>query len=126
MSNDEWTKVEPAPSWNGKDEDGNFTLEPGDTIQGIYREKKEDIGTNKGNLYEIETDDGVIGVWGSTVLNTRFKKLEKGKMVKIVYKGEVESKTGRKYYDYDVYMKPAPFNKVDSEDNDVEPEDVAF
>ncbi|MFW6173242.1 MAG: hypothetical protein ACOC5T_05805 [Elusimicrobiota bacterium] len=129
MAEDEWTKIEPdmAPSWNGKDEDGNFKLEEGDTIVGVFKGKREGIGKNDGTIYEIKTEDGMRGIWGSTVIDTRFKNLEEGEMIKVVYKGQTKSKkSGREYYDYDVYHKQAPFEKVDDDEEGINPEDVPF
>ncbi len=100
-----WKKIEPetTPTWNGK-EDGVWKLEEGDEIEGVYKEKQEGIGENNSNIYKIETEDGDVGIWGSTVLDTRFSGVEKGEKVKVIYKGEVKSpKTKRVYRDYDLY-----------------------
>ena len=44
-------------------------------------------------IYNFKTKDGLMGVWGSTVLDTRLKNLEEGEEVKIVYLGVVPSNT---------------------------------
>lgn len=102
-----WEKIEPKSTraWNTK-QDGEFTLKEGDELIGKYVNKKEEVGANSSNVYEIETDEETVSVWGSTVLDSRFAELTMGDIVKIVYKGEVKSeKTGRNYRDYDVFRK---------------------
>jgi len=128
---DDWTKVEPelTPAWNGKDDKGKFELEVGDEITGIYKDKKEDVGPNNVIIYEIETDEGLIAVWGSSVLDTRMKNIENGTMVKIVYLGEKKSqKTKRVYRDYEVYMREAAYEDIPvvDADEDINPSDIPF
>lgn len=120
MSN-EWTKIEPemTPIWNSKDENDNFNLKDGDEIEGVYKEKKENIGPNDSTIYTIKTEKGDIGVWGSTILDVRLNNIEEGQMVKIVYKGlaESEKNKGRKYRDYDVYKKQVQYDDVPVDDD---------
>ena len=76
-------------------------------VQGILKNKKENLGQNNSRLYEIELDDGVItAVWGSTVLDNKMSKVAMGQQVKIVYLGmETNPKTKRSYKNFDVYYK---------------------
>jgi hypothetical protein len=100
-----WKKIEPnqTATWNGK-EDGEWKLSKGDELVGTYETKQQNIGPNDSILYEIKTDDGMVAVWGSTVLDTRLKNIEPGERVKIIYKGKEKSeRTGREYHDYEIY-----------------------
>jgi len=107
-----WTKVEPEqqnfpPVWNSKDEAGNFVLKQGDELVGNYQGKEEDVGPNKSILYNFKNPKGeFIQVWGSAILDARFKTLEVGDEVRVVYQGKVKSeKTGRSYHSYEVYHR---------------------
>jgi adenine specific DNA methylase Mod len=63
------------------------------------------VGPNKSNLYNFRKADGeLIGVWGTTLLDSRFKNLEVGDEVKLIYKGKMENpKTKRIYHNFDVF-----------------------
>lgn len=93
---DKWQKVEAGPTWNFKEEK---------ELVGTYVLKEESVGPNESNLYSIEREDGsVIGVWGNTVLDNKFKHLNIGDTVRLVYLGQEESeKTNRTYNAFDVY-----------------------
>ena len=76
-------------------------LAPGDGIEGRYVEKKTGVGKNNSNVYVLEVGTAKVGVWGSTVLDTKFANVAIGKMVAIEYLGEAQSKQGgRSYKDY--------------------------
>ena len=96
MAEHKWKKVETSPTWDFR-EDKEF--------EGIFVGVETEVGPNKSNLYSFKTENGiVISVWGNTILDTRFKNLEVGDWVRIVYKGKTESpKTGRTYHDFDVF-----------------------
>jgi len=97
MAND-WEKVELSPIWD---------FEETKELLGVYVSKEEKVGPNNSNLYEFEKPGGErIGVWGSTVLDKRFKNLQFGEEVRVVFKGEAKGeKTGRTYKDFDVYRR---------------------
>jgi hypothetical protein len=106
MSKVDWSKFETTDdlmtdtSWPEKGQD----LEVGDSVQGRYVGKKENIGKNKSNVYVIEQQDGSkVGVWGSTVIDARFETIAVGKMVAIEYVGEkTGKKSGSTYKDFKV------------------------
>ena len=82
-------------------------------IQGTLINVKINVGPNESMLYELRTKRGVVGVWGSAVLDTKFASIANGSMVKIEPMGEVKSeKTGRKYQDFKVFVKPPEFEEV--------------
>lgn len=86
--------VEADETWSAKD--------AGDNITGRYVAKKENVGENNSNIYVLETENGNVGVWGSTVLDTKFRDIAIGKVVAIQYLGEIVGKTGRTYKDFKV------------------------
>lgn len=93
------------------------------TITGKLVDIKSNVGPNESILYTLDTDDGRVGVWGSTVLDTKMAGVQRNSMVKIEPQGETKSeKTGRKYQDFKVYVKPPEFTEV--KDKDVIVEDV--
>lgn len=84
--------------------------EAGDTIAGLYTQKKENVGVNNSNIYlvHVDGDDEATSVWGSTVLDTKFQEIPVGSEVKIEYLGKVKSKAPQPYKDFKVLYKPAP------------------
>lgn len=75
-------------------------------IQGTLTKKQENIGPNESFLYTLRTKDGDVGVWGSSVLDTKFQEIEVGYEVKIEPLGKTKSpKTGREYFDYKVLYR---------------------
>lgn len=111
MDTNPWQKVEAEAG-----ETWDFEATP--EIQGILIRKEEHVGPNDSNMYrlQIESDtEGTkeIGIWGNTVLDGRFKKVEVGEEVKIEYLGKEKSpKTGREYHSFEVYHRLAPMKKV--------------
>lgn len=106
---DNWEKVEMSPTWD---------YEENKTLIGVFVQKEEGVGPNESNLYTIETKDGErLGVWGSTVLDTRFKNIQIGEEVKIVYKGLVKSKQrkGAEYHDFDLFHRPSSYQLAKDE-----------
>jgi hypothetical protein len=79
----------------------------GDSIQGIYIEKEEEVGQFSSNLYTIKTDQDVeMKIWGSTVLDELMKKVPMGHEVRITYQGKQPSKSGKKAWkDYKVQYR---------------------
>ena len=104
---EDWREVgaETEEMWKPEKED--------ESIQGIYVDKKINIGDNNSNIYVLATDDGNIGLWGSTVLDGRFAKIPVGAEVKITYMGYKKSeKSAREYKAYKVEARKAPMREV--------------
>ena len=76
-------------------EDTWMPKEEGDSIEGVLVEIKENVGVNKSKLYKVQTDDGLISVWGSTILDSRLEQVPVGAKIKIVYQGLGKAKAGR-------------------------------
>lgn len=87
--------VESTLTWN-KD------LKVGDSIEGIF--EKEEISNGQygeSKKYIIVTKDGnKYGVYGTASLDRQFKNVPEGVLVRITYKGEVASKSGRPVKDF--------------------------
>lgn len=82
-------------------------------IEGKLVEVKSNVGANGSMLYVIETKDGKVSLWGSTVLDNKFDSIKRGSMVRIEPQGLVKSKTGnREYHDYKVFFKEPEFEEV--------------
>jgi len=98
-NNEDWQEVKSA---NAHD----FDEVP--VVQGILVKTEENVGENNSMFYTLEKEDGSeIGVWGSTVIDSRFTTLKIGQEVKIEYKGKVKAKTGgREYKDYKIFKRP--------------------
>ena len=100
----EWEQLqdEMNPTWNGKDN----PLTEGDELVGILKGVEYEVGPNDSTMYTLEARDGVWGVWGSAILDTRLKNADTGDEIKIVYNGYKKSeKTGREYKDYTVFKR---------------------
>lgn len=95
------------------------TLYLGPTVQGIYVDKKMNIGANKSNMYEVEISDGrKVSVWGSALLDGKFDLVPVGSEVRLTYLGMKKAKTtAREYRDFKLeFAKPVmSFNEVSAE-----------
>lgn len=104
MTNIKWEKVEGGlktdRNWPAKGQE----LKVGDSIEGRYVEKSENVGPNSANVYILESGIELIGVWGGTVIDSRMDKVAVGKMVKIQYKGLEKGKSGKQYKNYEIYV----------------------
>ena len=91
-----WEKVEVSPAWDFREEK---------EFEGYFINAETEVGPNKSTIYYFKKYDGeVTGVWGNTILDSRFKNLAEGDEVKIIYKGKERSpKTGREYHNFEVY-----------------------
>jgi hypothetical protein len=80
----------------------------GDEILGRYIEKERDVGPYKSTKYTLETDEGEVYVFGSTVLDRKFDDVPIGYEVKIIYQGEKPSKPPKKPFKlFQVFKRPA-------------------
>lgn len=87
------------------------------SIEGTYVSKQSNVGINDSMKYNLKTKDGEIGVWGSTVLDSKMEQVQIGQEVRIEYLGKAQTKTGRgEYHDFKVMTKPAEFKEVTSQD----------
>lgn len=91
-----WKKIEANPTWE-------FDKEK--EITGVYLYREENVGPNNSNLYSLERSNGsIVGIWGNTMLDDRFKSLKFGQEIKIVYLGKIKSeKSNREYNNFEIY-----------------------
>lgn len=77
---------------------------------GKYLRMETEVGPNDSNMYHIQTEDGkVVGVWGSTVLDTKFQNVKTGSLVRLESLGLKENpKTKRSFKDFSLKVKPLP------------------
>lgn len=69
----------------------------GDSIEGFLVKVEKDVGPNNSMLYTLDRgEEGMIDIWGSTILDNRMIILSIGDYVKIEYKGLGEAKQGKK------------------------------
>lgn len=90
---------------------------------GVFMYKEENVGPNNSNLYTFmqHKDDKFkspieeMGIWGNTLLDTRFKSFTKGEQVVVIYLGQEKSekRKGATYHNFEVYHKPAPLQNVE-------------
>jgi hypothetical protein len=86
------------------------TLEAGEVwdkeepIEGVFLKAEQDVGPNKSHMYSIKTADGVVKVWGSTVLDDKLLGVPQGTYIKIEYEGKLKSKKGTEYHSYKVFI----------------------
>jgi hypothetical protein len=102
--------------------------EEGDTITGVYKRMKENVGTNNSRLYvlqEFDKDDVLqsetTGVWGSTVLDARMDEVPEGSLVKIEFVGMEKGKQQKPYKNFRVWYKEAPMTEIIDRANDLFP-----
>lgn len=81
----------------------------GSSIQGTLQKVRDGqyFRTNgeKSKVYDIMTSDGVKTIFGTAILERQMASVNEGDKVKVVYKGEVDTKSGRKAKDFDVFTK---------------------
>jgi len=123
MSENDWKEVniESGATWDREK-----------PLIGLLIQKKENVGDNHSMLYVIETKDGNVSAWGSTVLDNKMSTAKVGEEVMIEYVGKVKNpKTGREYHDFKVFTREVPFTEVDGtqkdeNDDEVDVDDIPF
>lgn len=76
-------------------------------LEGYYVGKKEDVGENHSNVYQVELDNGEITeFWGATALDSQLGNVKLGSRVKIVFEGMVDSpnRKGKQYKAFSVFV----------------------
>lgn len=86
-------------TWDGKE-----------VLIGKFLRVETEVGPNDSNMYHVQTEDGkVVGVWGSTVLDTKFGNVKAGSLIRVESLGLKENpKTKRSFKDYSLKVKPLP------------------
>jgi hypothetical protein len=73
-------------------------------IEGKLLKTEQEVGPNKSKMYTLETDNGEVKVWGSTVLDDKLMGVPEGTYIKIDYEGKLKSKKGTEYHSYKVFI----------------------
>jgi len=92
-------------------------------IEGVLVKTENEIGPNSSKMYSIETDEGIVKVWGSTVLDDKLANLPDGILLKIEYEGTLKSKKGTEYHSYKVFIEQETDPK---DDKPINIEDIPF
>ena len=66
----------------------------GDSITGIYVGKDIEVGDFDSTVYHLNTEEGLMSVWGSAALNPKMIGIQEGDKIKTEYTGTVPSKKG--------------------------------
>lgn len=90
------TGLDVARTWPEKD----HPLQVGDSVEGKYVEKLENIGINESNVYVLEVDGERVGVWGSTVIDENMKEVALGSIVGFEFAGMRTNKRGIEYKNF--------------------------
>lgn len=81
------------------------TVYIGPVLHGIYVGKKDHVGTNDSNVYDIKVADGTVySMWGSDLLDGKFNKIFFNSEVRVTCLGIAQPKTpkGRAYMNFKV------------------------
>ena len=100
-----WDKVQAPTSV------GFQWTKPGETVKGVLKEVTVD-STYNNKRYVLDTEKGEISFFGTSVLNNRLKNAVIGDNIGIEYKGEVKSKQGRLFKDFDIFIKKVGHEEV--------------
>ena len=83
-----------------KESTGNFwkPTKKGESVEGLLINKETDVGANKSIIYYIEklSNNEVVQLWGTTILDHRMVPVKIGQQVLITYKGLGEKGKGGK------------------------------
>lgn len=80
-----------------------------DPLEGRYVSKKVGVGANSSMVYTIALPTHNVGVWGSTVLDSKFQEVPIGSEVRVEFLGMNKGKSGKEYKDFKLLFRPAPF-----------------
>lgn len=77
-------------------------------LRGMYLDVRTGIGANKSNMYIIESNGDIVGVWGSKVLDDLMAKIEVGTEVGIICLGQLpqQNDPDKTFWAFEVFSKP--------------------
>lgn len=81
------------------------TLYLGPVVNGFYKSMKTGVGQNDSSLYEIQLKDGtLVSIWGSSLLDGKFKEIPQGCEIRLTYLGIAQPKksSGRAYQNFEL------------------------
>ncbi len=65
----------------------SWNPEAGESIEGIFKQHKIDVGKKKYSIYILEVNGELKTVWGSKVLDERMLSVKIGELIRITYEG---------------------------------------
>jgi hypothetical protein len=84
-----------------------WTPQEGESIIGLLKEKREGIGQFGSNLYIIDVDGKLIGVWGNAAIDNNLKDVPVGSQIGLKYIGKaISDKTKREYKNFRIVVEP--------------------
>ncbi len=106
---EKWKSVEPG-TWKPESQ--------GDSITGVLLSKEpKDDKAGISARYHLETEtDGIMLVWGCTVLDDRMQFVKIGQKVRITYDGQTTNKRSQTVNLYNVEVADKEDSKNDKED----------
>lgn len=106
------------------DKEKEKTVYVGTVIEGVYENKRTNVGENGATVYEVRTEEhGLLSVWDTTVLRDKMSKVAVGSKVRIEMTGSQKPKNGGKaYFLFKVFHAPAPMTEVDPDEGHELPE----
>lgn len=104
-----WKELKKEIFWEAKE---------GEIVEGKLINKEVEVGSNKSNLYSIETETGdIIKIWGSIRLDKLMELITIGNKLRIVC-NKIKSLSGnRTFYDYSVYSWLSNNEEINNNDN---------
>jgi hypothetical protein len=111
----------------GMETDGMWDFNTNPVFEGVFVEKRENVGENGSNIYVCESseDNNRYGIWGSAILDTRLSNIKAGEEVGIAYIGIKKGKSGRNYKDFRVFHSGAEEANQENTD-EVNTDDIPF
>lgn len=103
-------------TWDDVPEVGGFESEVWTedyVLVGFLAGRRINVGPNKSNMYEFDTRDGKVAVWGSTVLDGRLEDVPEGALVRLEWTG-VHQGAENSYKTYSVKFRPVSGQHVTS------------
>lgn len=122
MADDGFVEIGSGDAWSPAEE--------GDSITGVFVGTKEDVGPNKSKMHNLRKDDGIVGVWGSTVLDDKFEAVREGDTVRVTYTGLSKEKGnfGKPWKTWKLEVKPAQATNQEElpTDGNVDVSDIGY
>lgn len=91
-------------NWKEKVLDNGDVWNKEDPLEGELIKVESDVGPKKSMMYTLKTDDDVIKVWGSTVLDDKLLGVPIGTYIKLEYDGLKPGKSGNSYHSFRVFI----------------------
>jgi len=96
-------KFLPDTEWEERTGGNVFVFEnEGDSIMGVLKTIRK--GQFDNGVYDIETEEGLQTVFGTTVIDSRLNKEDVGKRIKITFNGWGKTRGGQQFKNFTVLV----------------------